>query len=255
MSIALDASTPVRFTGTPADGVAIVQGSSFIAPSGAFLALTVGWDTSTGNLSTDAVLTVTDDSGDGVSWTAQVLRAGSEATSGGASGIYTKRASSAVARKISISRNTFGSSNRISAVCYVFTLVDVNGTPVDAITADNEGGSAANPTTTTILTPGANGALVAVCTDWNALTMTSADLKGIDGVAGSSHAEYAGAITVIDGWKPCTIGVGVTADLDPAAGTPQLKWCDLILREAMGDLVVFAGEPITGSSPIEGGLR
>jgi hypothetical protein len=76
--------------------------------------------------------------------------------------------------------------------------------------------------------------LIVAATEWSAAgAATSSDLKGVDGVVGSGHAEYAGAIDVIDGWKTCTSGVGVTGNLDGfGSGAVQWKWCQIIVREA-----------------------
>lgn len=232
MAIALDASTPGRWSGTIAGGGTITSGA-FTAPTDAILVVVVEMDSNSAFSS--QVFTVAD-SGT-LTWTQQVERTDDEATAGGQTLIATARTTSSVSRTVSVTRtsgNDTISSKRVSAVCYVFTGADVSGTPIDTVGANNEGGSGTNSLTTTSLTPGATGVLVVAGTEWNALgACTSSDLKGVDGIVGSSHAEYAGAIDVMDGWKVCTSGVGVTGNLDAAgSGTAQWKWCQIIVRQA-----------------------
>lgn len=237
MAIALDASTPARWAGTPAASSPITS-AAFTAPANAFLVLVGCYDADASQTLVPAV----SDSG-GLTWTAQVARTGAEATAGGVSQIFTARTVSAVSRTIDYTRPASGNNSRLSAVCYVFTGVDVDGTPVDTVGANNEGGSGTNNLTTTSLTPGATGVLVVVGNEWNALgACTSSDLKGVDSIVGSSHAEYAGAIDVMDGWKVCTSGVGVTGNLDAAgSGTAQWKWCQIIVRASAA--VAFMPQP------------
>jgi hypothetical protein len=228
MAIALDVSTPVRWTATPANGVAMTS-ASFTAPSGAVLVVTAEYDAGSGD-----TLSVTCADSGGLVWTRQVERNSNETTTGGYSGIFTAITASSVSRTVTLTRtgDGGGSSLRASAVCYVFTGADTGGTLIDTVTANNEGGNTATPLTTTSLTPGANGVLVVACTDWNAKgAMTSSDLKGIDSVVGSSHGDYAGAVDVLDGWKTCTSGVGVTGNVQNGAAGPQNKWVQIILRE------------------------
>lgn len=240
MAIALDASTPVRWTGTN-NLAAGDTSASFTAPTDAFLVVVAKFDTD----STPAAETIDCSDSGGLTWTRQVERTGLEATAGGGAAIFTARTTSAVARTVTLKYNPTGDANagtaRKDGVCYVFTGVDVNGTPVDTVTASNEGGTATNGAggfNTTSLTPGANGVLVVAGTEWNVLGQaTSSDLKGIDSVAGSSHGEYALAVDVLDGWKTCTSGVGVTGNLNAAgsgAADAQWKWCQIIVREAAG---------------------
>lgn len=230
MSIALDASTPVRWSGT-INNTGTITSAAFTAPTNAYLVLCVEADGDGTQLPT--TFTVADSGG--LTWTTRPERRGGEATAGGYAGIFTARTVSSVSRTVSVTRPGDGTSTlRVSAVAYVFTGVDVDGTPVDTVGANNEGGSATNNLSTTSLTPGATGVLVAAGTEYSAAgACTSSDLKGVDSIAGSSHAEYAGAIDVMDGWKVCTSGVGVTGNLDAAgAGAVQWKWVQLIVREA-----------------------
>jgi hypothetical protein len=117
--------------------------------------------------------------------------------------------------------------NQISAKCYVLTGVDVDGTPVDSVTANNEGGSTTNNLTTTSVTPGATGLLIAADTDWQALGSfeASSDLT-------QDTTTFAGLVSVCDGYKVCTSGVGVTGNLNAAGSSAaQHKWCQIVVRE------------------------
>lgn len=227
MAIALDASTPIRFSGT---GATIVS-AAFTAPTDATLVCCIQFDSTTANSSLQGI----SDSG-GLSWTTPVARLGTETTTGGTSQISYAFTVSAVSRTVTVTRAGASATNRCSATVFVFSGADTAGTLIDSITANNEGGSGTNNLTTTSLTPGANGVLIVSGTEWNALgACTSSDLKGIDSVAGSDHAEYAGAMDVIAGWKTCTSGAGVSGNLDASgAGGAQWKWCQIILREAGG---------------------
>lgn len=224
MAVAVDGSTPVRWTGAPNAGVDITS-ASFTAPTDALLVMCVNSD---GATSTHGTMTYAVADSGGLTWTNRVTRTIAETTDGGGSAIYTARTTSNVARTATFRQNnTNAVATRISAKLYVLTGVDVNGTPVDTVTASNEGGSAADPTTTTSITPGANGLLIVVDTDWSQTgAITSSDLTVESG-------DYAGAITASSGYKTCTSGVGVTGNLNPPA-TPQFKWCQVTVREVAG---------------------
>lgn len=232
MAIAVDSSTPARWTGTwnGSNGGSITS-ASFTAPADALLVLCATVDT--GNGATSAASLSASDSG-GLTWTKRVERLGSETTAGGGSAVFTARTTSSASRTVTLTGANPGApggqwgTGRASAKLYVLTGVDVDGTPVDTVGANNEGGSAANPLNTTSITPGANGLLVAADTDWSQLgAMTSSDLT-------LDTADYAGAISVASGYKACTSGVGVTGNFDPPAGTPQHKWTQVTVREASG---------------------
>lgn len=248
MAIALDASTPGRWSGTPANAGTIVSGS-FTAPIDSYLTVVIEMDTDAAQ--SNQVFTVTD-SGGGITWGQRVERTDDEATAGGQTTIWTGRVTTLVSRTVTVTRTSgnSGTNRRVSAVCYVHTGVDVGGTPFDAITANNEGGSGTNNLSTTSVTPGADGVLIAAGTEWNALgACTSSDLKGVDGIVGSSHAEYAGSMDVMDGWKACSSGVGVTGNLDAfGAATAQWKWVTIVLRAAP-TATLAARFPNSGTRP------
>ena len=229
MAVALDASSPIRFTGTPIAGGSITS-ASFTAPTDAILAVAVQYD----GASVAAVGTVSASDTGGLSWSG-VERDAGEGSGGGGAALYWARTPSSGSRTVSITRTGgSGGATRFSATCYVYTGADVNGTPVDSITANNEGGSTTNSISTTSVTPTGNGALVVSGTDWSASgACTSSDLLGLDSVVGSGHAEYAGAIDVIDGWKACNEAVGVTGNLDAfGAGAVTWKWVQIVIIEA-----------------------
>lgn len=230
----LDASTPARWTGT--DNTPSGDSSAaFTAPTDAFLVVVAKFDTD----ATPGAETVDCTDSGGLTWTRQVERTGAESTAGGAVAIFTARTVSSVSRTVKLTYNPTGTvdaaTGRKDGVCFVFTGVDVNGTPVDSVTASNEGGSGTDNISTTSLTPGADGVLVVGATEWNAQgACTSSDLKGIDSIAGSGHAEYTSALDVLDGWKTCTSGVGVTGNLNSGGASPQWKWCQIIVRAPGG---------------------
>src|SRR4029079_12676765 len=224
MAIAVDASTPIRWTGTP-NSNADITSASFTAPTDALLVQCVNWDCTVGGSTNVSV----NDSGT-LTWTKRVERIGTETTTGGYAGIWPAPTVSSAARTAT-TRQAGGINNqRLSTKLYVLTGVDNAGTPVDTVGASNEGGSTTNNLTTTSVTPGANGLLMCCDTDWNALGAfeASSDLT-------QDTDTYAGAISVCSGYKTCTSGAGVTGNLN-AAGTSaaQHKWVQVTVREAGG---------------------
>lgn len=228
-AVAVDASSPIRFTGTPANGGTIVS-ASFTAPANSLIVCVITGD---GDTSTHGAVTRTVTDSGGLTWTNQVTRAVNETTDGGMSQIATAIQTTSAARTVTITESHSLQTTtglRVSVKIYVFTGADIAGTPVDTVTASNEGGSATNNLTTTSVTPGANGMLVVGGTDWVALGVpASSDLT-------ADAADYAGAISVISGTKAVSSGVGATANLD-AAGTAaaQWKWCQIVVRESGGE--------------------
>lgn len=239
MAIAVDASTPARWATSSASGVASTS-SSFTAPANALLVLCANLDADTSSCGT--VTPAVADSG-GLTWTQRVRRATNETTDGGETVIYTARTTSSTSRTVdwnpSWTVNT-GTAHQKSAKLYVLTGVDVDGTPVDTVGANNEGGSGTNNLTTSSITPGANGLLVACDTDWNALgTMTSSDLT-------MDTAHYAGLMSVSSGYKTTTSGVGATANLNAGgSASAQHKWTQVTVREstAAQDTPELRGRP------------
>jgi hypothetical protein len=199
--VAVDASTPVRWANTLAIGTGVAS-ASFTAPADALLVACVNLDGNSGGSDPFGTLTVSDTGG--LTWTERVRRAEAETTDGGAAVILTARTTTSASRTVTIARGLDGGANNKRAACklYVLTGVDVDGTPVDSVGANNEGGSGTNNLTTGSVTPGASGLLIACTTDWNQLgTLTSTDLT-------LDTADYAGQISVASGYKTCTSGVG-----------------------------------------------
>jgi hypothetical protein len=225
VAIAVDASSPVRFNlllqKQPTSPFAMTS-ASFTAPANALLVACSSHDGD----GTAGTITVTDSGG--LAWTERVSRTWAETTLGAASFIVTARTTSAVARTVTVTRGVNGeaSARRGSCKIYVLTGVDVDGTPMDTVGANNEGGSTTNDITTTSITPGETGLLICCDCDWTAGgVFTSSDLT-ID------TATHAGEMSVCSGYKVCTSGVAVTGNLN-AGGTAaaQHKWCQLIVRE------------------------
>lgn len=230
MAIAVDGSSPLRFTGTwnVTSGGAITS-ALFTAPSDAFLVLCAGYDTSD---SATPGATSANDTG-GLTWTKRPERLGTETTAGGGSVIFTARTTSAASRTVSFAgaSGAFGGwgTGRASAKLYVLTGVDVNGTPVDTVTASNEGtGSTQTNQALTALTPSATGLHIAATAEWQAKGAISSSDLTVD------HGEYAGVLDVADGYKTCTVGVSSTAHFTAAGAGPQWKWVQIIVLEAAG---------------------
>lgn len=224
-SIAVDASSPIRWTGTILDNGSSITSASFTAPANSFLVVFVEYDAGAGN---DWILSASDSST--LTWTKQVERSGTETTSGGGCVIFTAVAASSTARTISIARadDPDGGTKRLSAKCYVVTGADISGTVIDTVGANNEGGSGTNNLTTTSLTPGADGILFAGSCEWNALGAFEASSN-----LTQDTANYSGEISVCDGYRTVSNGVGATANLNAAgSGTAQHKWCQIIVRKA-----------------------
>lgn len=224
LAIAFDGSAPANINTVNASQAF----GAFTAPNAALLACLVAYDTT--NAATTATLTCTDSTGD--TWTKQVERTGAEATAGGASIIFTDITTSSVSRTITIAETGTGfagSTHRKFGVIYVMTGADTTGTPVDTVGAGNEGGSATNNLTTTSITAGAAGQLLATGAEWNALgAPTSSDLTG-------SAFHQATELSGFTGHKTVSSGAGVTGNLDASgAAAAQWKWCQIIARDAGG---------------------
>lgn len=227
MACAVDASSPIRFTGAVATGANITS-AAFTAPANSFLVLCLSLDGNGDGTTPSPTASAVADSGT-LTWTKRVERGWTETTLGGESAIWTAPQVSSASRTVTVNITYAGGGTvRLSAKLYVVTGADISGTPVDTVGANNEGGSATNNLTTSSLTPGANGLLFASDTDWLLAGAfdASTDLT-------EDTATYASAISVDSGFKTCTSGVGVTANLNAGgAGSVQHKWCQIIVREA-----------------------
>lgn len=242
MAALVDASSPIRFSVKTASNTN-ADSASFTAPANSLLVLCISHDGSTGTHGT-LTTTISLTTGTALTWTKQVERALAETTDGAASIIYTAPAVASEARVVRVNSTwtlSTGVTLQRSIKLYVVTGVDLGGTPVDTVGANNEGGSATNNLTTTSITPGANGLLVACDCDWSALGVfqTSADLT-------QDTATFAD-ISVCSGYKAVTSGVGATANLDAAgAGAAQHKWCQIVVREAAGGGATPSGMLLRG---------
>jgi hypothetical protein len=214
MAIAIDASGPIRFTGTPANGVDITS-ASFTAPANSLLVAHVSADTN--GSSADITISVSDSGG--LTWTNRVERdpgdAGAEA---GHASIWTAEQPSSASRTVSVRRTAgSGSTNRISVKVEVATGADIGGDPIGNVA---EGSSTTNNITPNTYTSSANNSRGFGCgTCWNQLgTPTSTDTE--DG------ADYSGAISVVSLYKAAntpTSGTVVTMNFD-AGGTGAAAW-------------------------------
>lgn len=226
MAVALDASTPTRWSGTPANGVAMQMATAFTAPANSFLEVMVCGDSATPD--NGWAVTVSDDSG--LTWTTGPERLPNETTQGGYAGVFYANAVSSVARKVTVTRSGNASASaRMTAKCYVWTGVDIGGTRVDTISANNEGtGSTQTNQAFTALTPGATGVLTMGVTDWNAKgTITSSDFGGpLD------TGDFAGVINTASGYQVCSSGVSITGHVTAGAAAPIWKWADVIVRQS-----------------------
>ena len=228
MAIAVDASTPARFDGSPNITGAITS-AAFTPPLDSFLVFLLQMDGSPAAGDPGFVISQTSFSVD--AWTTRVTRGTDETTAGGYSAIYTARVTSSANGTVSWTRNSAGGGNgtrRTSGMIYVLAGVDVDGTPVDTVSASNEGGSGTNNLNTTSVTPGANGLLFAGDIDWNAngLYQASSNLT-------QDTQHYTGEMSVCTGYRACTSGVALNANLN-AGGTSaaQHKWVQIVVREA-----------------------
>lgn len=224
MAIAHDASSPARFTGTPANGVNITS-ASFTPPAGSLLVANVSADT---NGSTDNITISV--SGGSLTWTNRVERdPGDAGGSAGHASIWTAVQPSSVSTTVSVQRTAGnGSTLRISCKVDVWTGIDTT-TPTGAT---GEGSSTTNNLTPNVYTSTVNNSRGVGCaTDWMQLgTPTSTDT--------ADAADYAGAISVISVYKAAdtaTSGSTVTMNFDAGGtGTADWNWVALELLPSSG---------------------
>lgn len=211
MAIAIDASSPIRFTGTPANNVDITS-ASFTPPAGSVLVVCVSADT---NGNTDNITISV--SGSSLTWTNRVERDPGDSSLASHASIWTAVQPSSVSMTVSVRRTAGnGSTGRISVKVYVVTGADTT-TPNGAVGENN---STTNNITPNAYTSTVNNSRGFGCaTDWNQLgTPTSTDTE--DG------ADYSGAISVISLFKAAdtaTSGTTVTMNFD-AGGTGTAEW-------------------------------
>lgn len=225
MAIAIDASSPARWTGTPANTVNITS-SSFTPPNNSLIVLCVQADTEPGNSNADITISV---SGGSLTWTEQVqedegTNAAIDASSeGGHSGIWTAPVGTGASMTISVNRSAgTGGTNRITCKAYVVT--GQNASPIGN-TGKNI--STTNDLTASIFTSSASNSFAFVsASDWSQLgTPVSSDLT-------EDAADYVGQISAISGYKDCGSSGAETANLDAGAGTPFWVWTALEIKES-----------------------
>jgi hypothetical protein len=208
MGNVVDGSTPIRWTGTPAQNVDITS-AAFTAPSGAVLVACLTADTQSNTAETFSF----SDSG-GLTWTKRIQcdKANFAAVTGGHSAIWTATTVSAVSRTVSV-RRTSTVANRISAKCYVVT-----GQHASPFGATGSNWDTTNNVTAAIFTStAANSFAFVAATDWNQRgSPVSSDLT-------EDSADYAGTISVTSGYKDCAATGAQTANLD-AGGTSAAAW-------------------------------
>lgn len=208
----VDASSPIRFTGTPANNVDITS-ASFTPPAGSVLVVCVSADT---NGSADNITIAV--SGGSLTYTNRVERdPGDGGANAGHASIWTAVQPSSVSMTVSVRRTAGnGSTGRISVKVYVVTSANTT-TPNGAV---GEGSSTTNNITPNAYTSTENNSLGFGCaTDWAQLGLpTSTDTE--------DAADYAGAISVISLFKAAdtpTSGTTVTVNFD-AGGTGNAEW-------------------------------
>lgn len=221
----LDASTPARWAGTPANG-ANVTSASFTAPSGAILVLCVEADSQPfDNAAADLTIAVSDSGG--LTWTQRIEA--DDGTIGSASNLYgggvfiwTAVTTSAASRTVSVQRSSGnGSSNRVSCRCLVFTGQDAS--PIGATERILSANLAAtnNLTTQSITTTQADSVLVVAAADWSANGAGSTSPTSSDFT--EDAASYSGQLDVLDGYKSAATVAAYTANLD-SVGTGNARW-------------------------------
>jgi hypothetical protein len=254
MGVALDASTPGRNTvvnTAAAAAVTVPSAGTFTPPNNSFIVVCIEADTFNSSVDgRDNFTFAITNSGTALTWTMRVERTGQETTAGGAVHIFTApmvtgAAISVTATKSGASGAASNGSGRISMKVRVWTGVDIGGTPVDSVTASNEGtGTTQTDQAFTALTPGANGVLIVAATEWNTKGAVSSSDLTID------HAEYALQIDVADGYKTVTSGVSATGHMTAGAAGPQWKWAQIIVREAATAATFVSYQPQYARAPV-----
>lgn len=225
MGIAIDASTPIRWTGTPNDSVALTS-ASFTPPAGSLLVLCLSSDSTASQSPVFTVATT------GLTWTKQIQKDFAATGENGHASIWTCPQASSAARTCAVTRGSgsLGGTKRVS--CKLYAITGQDASPVGA---SGGGGSTTNNMTASIfISTGANSLAVACATDWAQLGVpTSSDLT-VDG------GDYSGAVSVMSGYKALGSIGSQTANIHAgSAGTPNWNWVALeILAPAATGIVV-----------------
>jgi hypothetical protein len=202
VAIAVDASSPVRWTGTPTAGVNITS-AAFTPPDGSLLVLTIEDDSNSAGNTYAA-------GGGGWTWTQRKA----QISTTGAAVIFTAPVTTGASMQATCQRASGTSgTDRLSAKLYVVT-----GQDASPIGTSGSGTSTTNNLNAAIFTSTQPNSFAFVAgTDWNQLGVpTSSDLT-------KDAADYSGAISVISGYKDNGATGAQTANLD-AGGSSAAKW-------------------------------
>lgn len=217
MALAVDASSPIRWTGTPGTGVDIVS-ASFTPPAGSFVVVCNSADTGASNGITLAV------SGGGLTWAQQAIR---DFATGGLSGhasIWTAAVAASAAMTIGVQRSVGGGgTNRISAKAYVVT-----GQHSSPVGSTGTGSTTINDTSPVLFTPAGDNSLefLAMC-DWAVLGAPASS----DGTEDSQN--YAGGISVMSAYKALGLaGAAATMNIDcgGTTDTARVNWAAIEIK-------------------------
>lgn len=215
MALAIDASTPARFTAANDNPI---LSATFTPPAGALLVVCITADENWNNLG-EPFYDVTKNGGGGPTFTEQVKEWGDGVENQvGVAAIYTAIVPSSVSWEVSVDKTGSWASGtaRHSIKCYVVTGANTS----DPTGAVGNGRSTTNNATVNAYTSTvANSLLIGCATDWNANgTPASTDTE--------DAAHYAGQLSVLSLYKASTtptVGTTVQMNID-AGGTATAEW-------------------------------
>ena len=224
MALAVDSSSPVRWSAVTADN-ADTTSASFTPPSGSLLVAAVEGDFNDGPPPLDPTFVVATS---GLTWTLQTKRTPLEggSSSQGYASLWTAPVVTGAAMTIAVRRTTTsGGTDRVSCKAYVVT--GQHASPIGNV-AENSS-TTNNLTASGLTSAAANSMMFVAATDWAQLGVpVSSDLT-------EDVADYSGAISVVDGYKLLGGAGAQTANLDAGgSGTAQWNWCALEIKEATG---------------------
>lgn len=228
---ALVVQTLARITANGTSGTQM-QSGTFTAPANSLLVVCIEHD---GNNSTvGGTITVTPGlfTGGTLVWTLVAARLVTDTTEGGAAYIFTAPMGARISRSLLIPSTwslSPGTGLRRSAQAYVVVGADND---IAQATAANSGGDLNNQISTTAITPDRDGLLFVADTDYSAsgVFTASSNLTSPDG-----GTDYAGEISVYDGYRRAYRGVSVSGDLNAfGAAAVQHKWVQALIRNAQG---------------------
>jgi hypothetical protein len=223
MVLAVDASTPARWSAATLGANATFTSASFTPPAGALLVLMIASDS---NAQTALTFTVADSQSG--AWTQQVKEDGTDldpATGGGAYVWTRNTTTSNTSMTITATRVTSPGEGTGRVSCMAYVVTGQAASPVGA-TARNKQTSGtswtpAGPTTTV-----ANAFIFAVFTDWQANPSPASSDLTADGL------QYSGAISVLSGYKNVASAGATTANFNVSSGTMNTCYCALEIQPA-----------------------